>query len=53
MVPYPIFISGFRWAFYGQSDVGVVISLGMILLFMAVCVAIIGWIFKTGWRLRT
>ncbi|SDD60625.1 ABC-2 type transport system permease protein [Sphingomonas sp. YR710] len=51
--PIVYLVNGFRWAFYGQSDVGVMLSLGMILLFMAVCVAIITWVFKTGWRLRT
>jgi len=51
--PIVYLVNGFRWAFYGQSDVGVAVSLGMIVLFMAVCVAIISWIFKTGWRLRS
>jgi ABC-2 type transport system permease protein len=51
--PIVYLVNGFRWSFYGQSDVGVVVSLAMIVLFMALCVAIIAWIFKTGWRLRT
>jgi ABC-2 type transport system permease protein len=51
--PIVYLVNGFRWAFYGQSDVGVVLSLGMILLFMGACVVIITWIFRTGWRLRT
>ncbi len=51
--PIVYLVNGFRWAFYGQSDVAVGVSLGMILLFMAVCVGIITWVFKTGWRLRT
>jgi ABC-2 type transport system permease protein len=51
--PIVYLVNGFRWAFYGQSDVGVVLSLGMILLFMGACVVIITWVFKTGWRLRT
>ena len=46
-------ISGFRWAFYGVSDVGVGISLGMTLLFLAVCLAAVTWIFRTGWKLKT
>ena len=46
-------ISGFRWTFYGVSDVGVDISLGMTLLFMAICLAIVTWIFRTGYRLKT
>ena len=51
--PIVYLVNGFRWSFYGHSDVGVATSLGMIAVFMAVCVAIIAWIFKTGWRLRT
>jgi ABC-2 type transport system permease protein len=50
--PVVYLISGFRWSFYGISDVGVGISLGMTVMFMAICVAIIGWIFKTGYRLK-
>ncbi len=51
--PVLYLISGFRWAFYGVSDVGVGISLGMTLLFMAICLAGVGWIFKTGYRLKS
>jgi len=51
--PIVYLVNGFRWSFYGQSDIGVGFSLGMILLFMAVCIGIISWIFRTGWRLRT
>jgi ABC-2 type transport system permease protein len=50
--PVVYLISGFRWSFYGISDVGVGISLGMTLLFMVLCLAAIGWIFKTGYRLK-
>lgn len=50
--PIVYLVSGFRWSFYGQSDVGVGISLGITLVFMLACCAIIGWIFKTGYRLR-
>lgn len=50
--PVVYLISGFRWSFYGVSDVNVVVSFGMILLFMALCLAIIWWIFKTGYRLK-
>jgi len=45
-------VSGFRWSFYGVSDVNIAVSLGMTLVFLAVCVAVIAWIFKTGYRLR-
>ena len=51
--PIVYLVNGFRWAFYGHADVAVGVSLGMIVLFMAICVAIIAWVFKTGWRLRT
>ena len=45
-------VSGFRWSFFGKADIGVGISLGMTLVFMAVCLAAVGWIFKTGYRLK-
>ncbi len=51
--PIVYLVNGFRWAFYGQSDVGVGLSLAIILLFMGVCVGFITWVFRTGWRLRT
>ncbi|MDB5454516.1 MAG: sugar transporter permease [Caulobacter sp.] len=50
--PVVYLISGFRWSFYGTSDVGVGISLGMTLAFLAACLAVVWWIFKTGYRLR-
>jgi ABC-2 type transport system permease protein len=50
--PVVYLISGFRWSFYGISDVAVGISLGMTLLFMVVCLVIIWWVFKTGYRLK-
>lgn len=51
--PVVYLISGFRWAFYGVSDVHVGISVGMTLLFLLACMGGIWWIFKTGYRLRT
>ena len=51
--PVVYLISGFRWSFYGTSDVSIGISLAMTLVFLAACLAVIGWIFKTGYRLRT
>ncbi|HLH10608.1 MAG TPA: ABC transporter permease [Methylovirgula sp.] len=51
--PVVYLISGFRWSFYGISDVNIAISLGMTLVFLCVCLAIITWIFKTGYRLKT
>ncbi|MCK0164143.1 ABC transporter permease [Marinobacter sp. S6332] len=51
--PVVYLISGFRWAFYGVSDVHIGISVGMTLLFLGACMAGIWWIFKTGYRLRS
>ena len=51
--PIVYLVNGFRWAFYDKADVNMAISLGMTLGFMAICVAVIAWIFKTGYRLRT
>lgn len=50
--PVVYLISGFRWSFYGSSDLNIEISLLMISLFLAVCVSVIYWIFKTGYRLK-
>ncbi len=50
--PIVYLISGFRWSFFGVSDVGVELSLAMILLFLAICVAVVAWMFKTGYRLK-
>ncbi|MFC3852040.1 ABC transporter permease [Salinispirillum marinum] len=50
--PVVYLISGFRWSFYGVSDVAVGVSLGMIALFMLMCLATIGWIFKTGYKVK-
>ncbi|MEL6550492.1 MAG: ABC transporter permease [Pseudomonadota bacterium] len=50
--PVVYLISGFRWAFFGQADVPVGLSLLAIGAFTALCLAIIWWIFRTGWRLR-
>jgi ABC-2 type transport system permease protein len=46
-------VSGFRYAVYGVSDVSGGISLGMTVLFLLVCLAIVAWIFRTGYRLKT
>jgi ABC-2 type transport system permease protein len=50
--PVVYLISGFRWSFYGISDVSVEISLVMTLVFLAVFTAIVAWIFKTGYKLK-
>ena len=50
--PIVYLVSGLRWTFYGSADVDIRISFAITLAFLAVCVAIIAYIFKTGWRLR-
>jgi len=50
--PVVYLISGFRWSFYGIADVSVGMSLMMTLVFMAICLAIVAWIFRTGYRLK-
>jgi ABC-2 type transport system permease protein len=50
--PVVYLISGFRWAFYETADVGVGISLAMTLLFLGVCLGIVWWMFRTGYRLK-
>ncbi len=51
--PVVYLISGFRWSFYGIADVTVAVSLGMTLVFMALFIAIVAWMFRTGYRLKT
>ena len=51
--PVVYLISGFRWAFYGTADVGIGLSLGITLGFFFLCLAVIAWIFKTGYRLKS
>jgi ABC-2 type transport system permease protein len=51
--PVVYLVSGFRWSFYESSDVSVEISLAMTTLFLFICLAIVWWIFKTGYRLKT
>jgi len=50
--PIVYLISGFRWSFYGIADVGVGLSLAMTLLFLALCLVAVWWIFRTGYRLK-
>ena len=50
--PVVYLISGFRWSFYEVSDVSLGVSLGMTAVFLFVCLAIVAWIFKTGYRLK-
>jgi ABC-2 type transport system permease protein len=51
--PVVYLISGFRWSFYGIADVSVGVSLAMTILFLAICLVTVWWIFKTGYRLKT
>jgi len=51
--PVVYLISGFRWSFYGQSDVNVVLSASMTMAFLLLCAVAIGWIFRTGYKLRS
>jgi ABC-2 type transport system permease protein len=50
--PVVYLISGFRWSFFELADVSVALSLSMVLVFLAVCLVIVWWMFKTGYRLK-
>jgi ABC-2 type transport system permease protein len=50
--PVVYLVSGFRWSFYGIADVSVTVSLVMTLVFLALSLATVAWIFKTGYRLK-
>jgi ABC-2 type transport system permease protein len=50
--PVVYLVSGFRWSFFGTADVRIEISLAITLLFLAICLGIVTWIFKTGYRLK-
>lgn len=50
--PVVYLISGFRWTFFGQGDVAIGVSMAATLGFLAVCLAVIAWMFKTGYRLK-
>jgi ABC-2 type transport system permease protein len=50
--PIVYLISGFRWCFYGKADVSIVTSFCMTVGIFALCIAVIGWIFKTGYRIK-
>jgi ABC-2 type transport system permease protein len=51
--PVVYLISGFRWSFYEIADVSVALSLGMTFVFLFICLGIVWWIFRTGYRLKT
>ena len=50
--PVVYLVSGFRWSFYGTADVSLVVSLAMTLMFLAACLTVVTWMFKTGYRLK-
>jgi len=50
--PVVYLISGFRWTFFGKGDVSMAISMGFVTGMLAICVAVIVWIFRTGYRLK-
>ena len=50
--PVVYLVSGFRWSFFGTSDVRIEISLAITFLFLVICLAIVTWIFRTGYRLK-
>jgi ABC-2 type transport system permease protein len=50
--PVVYLISGFRWTFFGQGDVGIGVSMGAVALFLTLCLAVIFWMFRTGYRLK-
>lgn len=50
--PVVYLVSGFRWSFFGVADVPIGVSLVAIALFTSLCLAVVAWIFKTGWRIR-
>jgi ABC-2 type transport system permease protein len=51
--PVVYLISGFRWSFYGTADVSLAVSLGMTLSFLLICLLVVAWIFRTGYRLKS
>jgi ABC-2 type transport system permease protein len=50
--PVVYLVSGFRWSFYGVSDVNPAICIGVICAFLALCIAVVAWIFRTGYRIK-
>jgi ABC-2 type transport system permease protein len=50
--PVVYLISGYRWSFYGAADVSITTSFGMTLGFFVLCLGVVGWIFRTGYRLK-
>jgi ABC-2 type transport system permease protein len=51
--PVVYLVNGFRWSFYGQADVNVLVSVGATVGFLLVCLVAVWWIFRTGWKLKS
>lgn len=51
--PVVYLVSGFRWSFYGVSDVGIGLSVGMTSTFLVICLGVVWWVFSTGYKLKT
>ncbi|MGE4373825.1 MAG: ABC transporter permease [Xanthobacter sp.] len=51
--PVVYLVSGFRWSFFGTSDISMGVSFGMTLVFLVICLVIVSWIFRTGYRLKS
>ncbi|GAA3946619.1 ABC transporter permease [Allohahella marinimesophila] len=51
--PAVYLISGFRWSFYGEGDVSIGISIGVALFFLVLCIGVVSWMFRTGYRLKS
>jgi ABC-2 type transport system permease protein len=51
--PVVYLVNGLRWTFYGRADVDIGLAAGLTVAFLVICVAIVAWIFRTGWRLRS
>jgi len=51
--PILYLISGYRWTFFGMKDVSVAVSLSATFVFLLICLAVVGWMFKTGYRLKS
>jgi len=50
--PVVYLVNGFRWSFYGKADVNIMVSVGATVGFLVLCLAVVSWIFRTGWKLK-
>ena len=51
--PVVYLVNGFRWSFYGKADIDIAVSLSIVVAFMALCIAVIWWMFRTGYKLKS